>query len=70
MTQCEMVINYIKTFGSITTMDAFKDLGITRLASRIYELRDKGYLIEGEPFKCRNRFGKTVSFMKYSLKGE
>lgn len=70
MTQCEMIINYIKTYGSITTMDAFMDLGVTRLASRIHDLRDEGYLIEGETVKGRNRFGKPVSFMKYSLKGE
>ena len=70
MNQCEMVINYIKTYGSITTMDAFMELGITRLASRIHDLRMDGYPIEGEPVTGHNRFGKPVHFMKYRLKGD
>ena len=70
MNQCEMVINYIKTYGSITSMDAFVELGITRLPARISDLRAKGYPIEGESTKGRNRFGKPVHFMKYRLKGD
>lgn len=30
MTQCDKIIRYIKDFGSITTMQAFQDLGVTR----------------------------------------
>ena len=29
MTQKERIINYIKEFGSITSLDAYRDLGIT-----------------------------------------
>lgn len=38
MNQCDKIIRYIKDFGSITTMQAFQDLGITRLSGRIYGL--------------------------------
>jgi len=38
-TQCEMVLQYLKDFGYITTFEAFTDLGITRLASRINALK-------------------------------
>lgn len=39
MSQCEKIIRYMKDFGSITTMQAFQDLGITRLSGRIYDLK-------------------------------
>lgn len=31
--QKQMVLDYIREFGSITPLDAFKDLGVTRLAA-------------------------------------
>lgn len=67
MTQCEKILGYIKEHGSITTMDAFMDLGVTRLASRIHDLRSEGYMILGETVKGHNRFGDPVHYMKYSL---
>ena len=42
MTQNEQVLDYIKSNGSITSMEAFKKLGITRLSARIYDLRKAG----------------------------
>lgn len=39
MTQCEMILKYLEDFGSITTYESFIDLGITRLSSRIYDLK-------------------------------
>lgn len=39
MTQKDMVLDYIRDFGSITPMDAFRDLGITRLAAVVCRLR-------------------------------
>jgi hypothetical protein len=43
MTQSEKIIDYIERFGSITPMEAFMDLGITKLATRVSEMRKKGY---------------------------
>lgn len=45
MTQKERVINYIRDHGSITTMEAFSNLHVTRLAARIAELKSDGYKI-------------------------
>lgn len=70
MTQCERIIDYIKTFGSITTLDAFKDLGITRLASRIHDLTEDGFEFEREMITSRNRYGELVHYKRYSLKRE
>ena len=42
LSQCEMIIKYIRDFGSITTLQAFRDIGCTRLASRINDLKTVG----------------------------
>lgn len=43
ITQRDRVINYIREFGSISSWEAYKDLGITQLATRIKELKEQGY---------------------------
>ncbi len=68
MNQVEQVLQYIKDFGSITTYDSFVDLGITRLASRINDLVNLGYEFDKTWITKKNKYGKTVSFLKYSLK--
>lgn len=70
MTQCEKIIDYIKRYGSITTWDAFKDLGITRLASRIHDLTEKGYEFDRKIEKTKNRDYETVTYTRYSFKEE
>lgn len=67
MTQCERILEYIKTFGSISPLEAFRDLGITKLATRISEMRKTGMEFEQEYMKSKNRFGETVYFMRYFL---
>ena len=69
-TQREQILNYIKVFGSITPMQAFADLGITKLATRISEMRRDGLEFKIESVKSKNRFGKSVRFAKYSLGGQ
>lgn len=68
MTQCEKIVEYIREYGSITTMEAFTDLGITRLASRIHDLQSEGFNIEREIVKGKNRYGETIHYMRYSFK--
>ena len=68
MTQCEQIIEYLHQFGSITPMEAFADLGITKLATRVSEMRKDGREFKIETVKSKNRFGKTVWYAKYSLK--
>jgi len=67
-TQCDRVIQYLKEFGSITQLEAIRDLGVMRLASRISEIRHKrGYNIESTFIKVKNRFGEQCSVRKYYL---
>ena len=41
-TQKELVLKYLRDFGKISTWDAYKDLGITRLSGRIWDLKKIG----------------------------
>lgn len=68
-TQAERIIDYITEFGSITQFDAFKDLGIMRLASRISDLKKAGYPIKSENEIVKNRFGENTCIKRYSLMG-
>lgn len=67
MTQREAIIEYITEFGSITPMQAFADLGITKLATRISEMRKDGMKFRIEMVSTKNRYGKSVSYAKYSF---
>lgn len=67
VTQCERIIEYMEQFGSISSFEAFADLGIVRLASRIHDLKGQGYNITSEIRSSKNRFGETVSFKVYRL---
>ena len=64
------ILAYMRNHGSITSMDAYKDLGITRLSARIKELRDMGYNIVTLMIDSENRYGEAVRYGKYVLKGE
>ena len=68
MTQCERIIEYMKTHGSITARQAYH-LGIMRLASRISDLRRAGMKIKSEDVKVKNRDGTHSYIAKYSFLG-
>lgn len=65
MTQGERILEYIDTNGSITPFEAFAELGITKLATRISELRRGGEKIEKRYVTGTNRFGEKVQYMEY-----
>ena len=67
-TQCERIVAYLQEFGSITQLEAIRDLGVMRLASRISELQSKrGYKIVGEFVKVKNRYGEACSIKCYKF---
>lgn len=67
MTQCEMIVKYMQDFGSITSFEAMQYLGVMRLASRITDLRKNGYAIKKDVVTSKNRYGKTIYYVRYSL---
>lgn len=69
MTQNEIVLKFMRENGYITSMQAFGE-GITRLASRIHDLRKQGYNIHSVTSTVRSRYGRNVRFEKYFLSDE
>lgn len=67
MTQCEMILDYLKLRGSITPDEALKYLAVGRLAARVSDLRNKGVNIITVNVKGKNRFGKKVNYARYEL---
>jgi hypothetical protein len=67
VTQAQRVLDYMDEFGSITQFEAFKDLGVMRLASRIADLKKAGYPIKSETVAVKNRYQEECYIKKYSL---
>ena len=65
MTQHERILRYLDEFGSISPIEAFRDVGITKLATRISEMTRRGGRFEKEPMTAKNRYGETVHYMRY-----
>lgn len=64
--QTERVLSYIREFGSITQIDALRDLGVMRLASRISDLRRQWYAITGKIEPVKNRYGENCYIKRYT----
>ena len=60
-------MDYMERFGSISPMEAFADLGITKLATRVSEMRRDGENIIGEIETKKNRFGEKTHYMRYRI---
>jgi hypothetical protein len=67
-TQNQRVIDYINRFGSITQLEALRDLGVMRLASRVSDLRTSGFEIKKEMITVKNRFDEECRVARYSMR--
>ena len=65
--QKSRILDYIKQFGSITSWEAYNELGITQLGARIDQLQKEGYEFKTEWEHKKNRYGEDVSFKRYYL---
>lgn len=66
----DRVLKYIKKKGSITSWEAIKELGCTRLSASIWLLRHEDNLpIESIVVKRRNRYSDLIHFAEYYLVG-
>ena len=65
--QKSRIVDYIKQFGSITSWEAYNELGITQLGARIDQLQKEGYEFKTEWEHKKNRYGEDVSFKRYYL---
>tara|TARA_R110001592_G_scaffold38655_1_gene127453 strand:- start:349 stop:591 length:243 start_codon:yes stop_codon:yes gene_type:complete len=68
--QQDRVLAYVRTYGSITSLEAIENYGITRLASTIHTMKTKGHVFEHEhEVKVPNRFGEDCRVTRYHYKG-
>ena len=68
MNQQQRILDYMKAHGGITTLEAMKDLGVARLASRIWDIRRSGIEVDNERVTVKNRYGEDCSVVRYSLR--
>lgn len=67
LSQCERILDYIAENGSITQIDALREFGCMRLASRISDLKRQGIPIKRKMETAKNRYGESVSYARYTI---
>ena len=65
MTQQQRILKYIEDFGSITTLEGFTELGISKLTTRISEIRASGVKILDKTESSKNRWGEITHYKRY-----
>lgn len=63
----QRVYDFIRENGGITTMQANRQLGETRLSARIFELKEKGVNICDEWVRVKNRYGEPRRVKNYFI---
>lgn len=66
----ERVYDYMKEFGSITGLEAFRDLGTFSLREAIRDLKRDGINISSKYETSVNRWGTKTNYKRYSLEGD
>ena len=67
-TQIADILEHLHKHGSITSMQAFKEYGATRLSAIIFKLKHQGYRITTEIIQVETRHGRKTNVAKYVLK--
>ncbi|MBO5969262.1 MAG: helix-turn-helix domain-containing protein [Clostridia bacterium] len=63
--QCDTIIDHIDKYGSISSLEAFREYNITRLAARIHDIEAKGTKIDRSTEVYENESGETVRYTRY-----
>ena len=66
----QRVLEYINEFGSITGLDAYRDLGTFSLREAIRDLKKDGENIRSKYEVSLNRWGNKVHYKRYWIEGE
>ena len=64
MNQCKRISDYLDRHGSITPMEAFEKLRITKLATRIGEMIRSGHDIDKVMETHKNADGDVTRYMR------
>ncbi len=57
----------MQDFGSISTLEAFVDLGITRLSARIWDIEHGGVTVRRTIETGKNKNGEPVHWTRYTI---
>ncbi len=68
--QCLDLLAHLKKGKTITARSAVVDLGITSLHRRLTDLRERGWLIDGQWIYVQTRKGKKTKVKQYRLIGK
>lgn len=68
--QKQRVLDYIQNGYTITSLDAFRELGVTRLAAVIHNLKNDGHIIGSRRKTVNNRFDEKCSISEYFYAGD
>lgn len=60
-----LVLNHLKTYGSITSMEAFERYRATRLSAIIFQLRKRGLNIDTVLVPHTDMYGTNTRFARY-----
>ena len=66
-TQCDRILRHLKDYGTITSLEATEEYGILRLASRINDLKNRGYNIKSTMGTSLKRYQEKVHYSIYYL---
>jgi len=61
------ILEHLRKYPWLTSEEAFREYGITRLAACIFDLREKGYDIETVMVETETRFGESCRYARYIL---
>ena len=66
ITHKDRLVDYLRSHGSITSLEAIRDLGNTRLSATIHTLRHQDkYIIYADRVDVPNRFEGTTKVSRY-----
>lgn len=65
--QISAVINHLRKYKTITSMEAIKKYGATRLSGIIFVLKERGFGISTELVVGVNRYGNKTRYGIYHL---
>jgi len=65
VSQKDRISKYLDDFGSITPLEAMRDLGIMRLGARIWEMIRAGENIVKDTECALNRYGQVTRYARY-----
>lgn len=66
-TQNKIILKYLKSGKKLTSLGAQDTFGIARLASRIYDLKQEGHVINDRFITVKNRWGEEVRVKQYFI---